>query len=406
MLDSVSGGGAAASGLSNSRGLGEALAVANRSGRGVDVDGLARDLAELSLRDPASAADAIAAARRDLSPVQQGELDRLLSDAISTSTTPCPVPTAPAALGDAQRELALDLTQMGLDVAGLFDPTPISDGANGIVSLFRGDWLGAGISAVSMIPYVGDAAKLGKLGKWGETVANAVDLARRDSGFAAAARPALQKISDAIGAAPQAALDALPESARDTLLDMKRQIDELSAPAVRSADEAAAGVRTAQIGDNQVSWTLDANGRPASASATLSEVQPSGTRRGSDELSAQDEVRARGLDDDDAGHIIGHRFLGDQGAANMFPQNFNFNRSAYKTMENEWAAWIEAGGTVKVDVALKGGTADRPAQVGVVYEVFNAEGKRVFKNSELFDNASGQVFDRVPTADIRKLLGK
>lgn len=404
MLDSVSGGGAAASGLSNSRGLGEALAVANRSGRGVDVDGLARDLAELSLRDPASAADAIAAARRDLSPVQQGELDRLLSDAIST--TPCPVPTAPAALGDAQRELALDLTQMGLDVAGLFDPTPISDGANGIVSLFRGDWLGAGISAVSMIPYVGDAAKLGKLGKWGETVASAVDLARRDSGFAAAARPALQKISDAIGAAPQAALDALPESARDTLLDMKRQIDELSAPAVRSADEAAAGVRTARIGDNQVSWTLDANGRPASASATLSEVQPSGTKRGSDELSAQDEVRARGLDDDDAGHIIGHRFLGDQGAANMFPQNFNFNRSAYKTMENEWAAWIEAGGTVKVDVALKGGTADRPAQVGVVYEVFNAEGKRVFKNSELFDNASGQVFDRVPTADIRKLLGK
>jgi hypothetical protein len=405
MVGGVNGVTGATRSLTNSSGLGEALVVANRSGRGVDVGGLSRDLAELSLRDPKGAADAIEAARKDLTPVQQGELDRLLPDAISTSQRAAQ--PAPAGLADAQRELALDLTQMGLDVAGLFDPTPISDGANGIVSLFRGDWLGAGISAVSMIPYIGDAAKLGKLGKWGETVMNAVDLARRDSGFAQAVQPALQKISDAIGAAPQAALDALPQSARDTLLGMKRQIDALSAPAARSADDVAgAGMHSARIGNNQVRWTVDANGRPTSASATLSEVQPSGTKRSNDELSAQDEVRGRGLDDDDAGHIIGHRFMGDQGAVNMFPQNFNFNRSAYKTMENEWAAWIDAGGTVKINVALKGGTADRPAQVGVVYEVFNADGKRVFKNSELFDNAAGQVFDRVSTADIRELLGK
>ena len=68
-------------------------------------------------------------------------------------------------------ELALDVTQMALDIVGLVDPTPISDGANGLISLARGDWLGAGISAVSMIPYVGDAAKLGKLGRYAETTA-------------------------------------------------------------------------------------------------------------------------------------------------------------------------------------------------------------------------------------------
>ncbi|MDO5088132.1 MAG: hypothetical protein Q4D74_11090, partial [Comamonadaceae bacterium] len=56
-------------------------------------------------------------------------------------------------------ELALDLTQIGLDIVGIFDPTPISDGSNALISLFRGDFLGAGLSAVSMIPYVGDAAK-------------------------------------------------------------------------------------------------------------------------------------------------------------------------------------------------------------------------------------------------------
>ncbi|PSJ43515.1 DNA/RNA non-specific endonuclease [Allosphingosinicella deserti] len=405
MIDGVNGVGSAARSLSNSSGLGEALVVANRNGRGVDVAGLTRDLAQLALRDPKGAADAIDAARKDLSPVQRGEFDRLLPDAISSGQRAGNA--APAGLNEAQKELALDLTQMGLDVAGLFDPTPISDGANGIVSLFRGDWLGAGISAVSMVPYLGDAAKLGKLGKWGETVMKAVELARTDSAFAKAAGPALKKISDAIGAAPEGMLNALPESARNTLTSMKRQIDDLSSPAARSADSvAASGVRSATLGNNQATWTIDANGRPTSASATLSDVQPKGTARGKDELSAQDEVRGRGVADDDAGHIIGHRFMADQGAVNMFPQNFNFNRSAYKTMENEWAAWIEAGATVKVNVALKGGTADRPNQVGVVYQVFDSSGKRVFKNSELFDNAAGQVFDRVSRADINKLLGK
>ena len=68
-------------------------------------------------------------------------------------------------------ELALDVTQMALDIVGLVDPTPISDGVNGLISLGRSDWLGAGISAVSMIPYVGDAAKLGKLGRYADNTA-------------------------------------------------------------------------------------------------------------------------------------------------------------------------------------------------------------------------------------------
>ena len=34
-------------------------------------------------------------------------------------------------------ELALDVTQMALDIVGLVDPTPISDGANGLISLAR-----------------------------------------------------------------------------------------------------------------------------------------------------------------------------------------------------------------------------------------------------------------------------
>src|SRR5215510_10675508 len=69
---------------------------------------------------------------------------------------------APAANGDdlnaEKGALLLDLGQTVLDIAGIFDPTPISDGISGVVSLFRGDWLGAGISVAAMIPYVGDLA--------------------------------------------------------------------------------------------------------------------------------------------------------------------------------------------------------------------------------------------------------
>ena len=60
-------------------------------------------------------------------------------------------------LADLNSELKLDLAQAALDVAGVADPTPISDGLSGIMSLARGDFIGAGLSLVSMVPYAGDA---------------------------------------------------------------------------------------------------------------------------------------------------------------------------------------------------------------------------------------------------------
>ena len=56
---------------------------------------------------------------------------------------PAPEPHAPTANqpGSPQRptpqgidsDLALDLTQIGLDIVGIFDPTPVSDGANALI---------------------------------------------------------------------------------------------------------------------------------------------------------------------------------------------------------------------------------------------------------------------------------
>lgn len=44
------------------------------------------------------------------------------------------------------------------DLAGILDPTPISDGISGVIDLSEGDLLGTGLSLASMIPYLGDAA--------------------------------------------------------------------------------------------------------------------------------------------------------------------------------------------------------------------------------------------------------
>lgn len=58
-----------------------------------------------------------------------------------------------------------DLATLVLDLIGIFDPTPIADGASGLLSLFRGEWAQAGLSVAAMIPYLGDAGKVLKFGK-------------------------------------------------------------------------------------------------------------------------------------------------------------------------------------------------------------------------------------------------
>ena len=65
-----------------------------------------------------------------------------------------------------QRELINQNAGLALDVAGLADPTPISDGLSALNSLRTRDALGVGTSVLSMVPYVGDAiAKPGKTAK-------------------------------------------------------------------------------------------------------------------------------------------------------------------------------------------------------------------------------------------------
>ncbi|MEM8931188.1 MAG: RHS repeat-associated core domain-containing protein [Acidobacteriota bacterium] len=61
---------------------------------------------------------------------------------------------------------ALDGLQIGLDVIGLIPGLgEIADGINGVISLARGDYLGASLSFAAMIPFAGWAATAGKFGR-------------------------------------------------------------------------------------------------------------------------------------------------------------------------------------------------------------------------------------------------
>jgi Bacterial toxin 46 len=101
-----------------------------------------------------------------------------------------------------QEELALDIAQLTLDIVGVFEPTPFADGTNALISIARGDWLGAGLSGISIIPYIGDLAKTGKLPSYAQKLHRAIELARQDANFARYLSPALYKMKSVLDTIP------------------------------------------------------------------------------------------------------------------------------------------------------------------------------------------------------------
>jgi len=214
-------------------------------------------------------------------------------------------------------------------------------------------------------------------------------LAHQDGGA-----DALQALDDALADAPWLMPDAPAQ--RDRIATALGADD----PPDGTTGVDGVTTTTGHIGANTVTWTNDSLGRPIRAEADLGEVF-SGLERSAAETRAQREAGDRGVDGDHGGHIIGHRFVKDQGLKNMFPQDGNFNVSAYKKLENEWADWIDAGMEVHATVELSPRQQDRPDQVRVAYEVVDpADGRVVYDQRVTFRNEAGQEFDRVPRADM------
>lgn len=107
--------------------------------------------------------------------------DTTLADLISNAQASAPPPETPKnsspPVGTPSPEggfsTALDALQNVADIAGTFEPTPFIDGINAAVSMARAKadpenakahQANAMISLVSMIPYIGDLAKAGRIG--------------------------------------------------------------------------------------------------------------------------------------------------------------------------------------------------------------------------------------------------
>jgi uncharacterized protein len=199
------------------------IAQNSRLGR-TDIAGINAAIDKLAATDPAAANALRNEIAGSLSPVEQGQLAANYGGLSQGGNLIAANPGGAArGLSKAEVNIIRDIGQIGLDIAGIFDPTPISDGLSTIISLGKGDWFGAAISAGGAIfPYVGDAAKLGKLGKWAKTISDAVDMAATNPAFRRAVEPALRKMSDAIGAI---GVDRLPANVRGQFATIKRNAD-------------------------------------------------------------------------------------------------------------------------------------------------------------------------------------
>ncbi|MBV4481521.1 hypothetical protein [Pseudomonas khavaziana] len=110
-------------------------------------------------------------------------------------------------------EQILDGIQLGLDVVGLIPVVgEVADIASGIISLFRGDYVGAGLSLLSAIPFVGYAGTAGKLAR---RATNIADTAKK-SEKAEEAATVTSKAGETSGKKPATAATDAPRKNTDT----------------------------------------------------------------------------------------------------------------------------------------------------------------------------------------------
>lgn len=141
-----------------------------------------------------------------------------------------------ANLAALNEELRLDMVQSALDIAGIVDPTPISDAAGAALSLYRGDLIGAGLSLISMVPYVGDA--LAKTTKGARMIKKIDDTKKK-----------IEVAITAVRAAKRAKKAAAAKSAKRAATKAKKKSENQKKPAcpapVKSAKEIKAEQRLA-----------------------------------------------------------------------------------------------------------------------------------------------------------------
>jgi hypothetical protein len=104
----------------------------------------------------------------------------------------------------------------------------------------------------------------------------------------------------------------------------------------------------------------------------------------------QKAVGRVGATGDEGGHLIAARLGGPSDVANLVPQNVNFNRGAWKKMENELARELRSKAEVDVEIDLVYGDGGlRPTRFSVSAEIKRPGSTEIENVDFVFGNAPG-----------------
>jgi Flp pilus assembly pilin Flp len=174
--------------------------------------------------------------------------------------------------------------------------------------------------------------------------------------------------------------DVLAQARRDAMRPpgwpSNQPPEPVTTPSGLRIEPAPAGAIAVQT-SNGYRYTVDPQGRVVSVEGELT-LNPAQGRN----LRAQREAGGVDrLDDDDGGHYIGGRFDGPTEPLNHFAQDRNFNRSAYKKLENSWEAALKEGKQVKVRIVPTfADNSQRPTGIRVDYSIDGRPQTEDFEN--------------------------
>jgi hypothetical protein len=302
------------------------------------------------------------------------------------------------AIDAAKNMSASDIGHAVLDGAGM---VPVigeaADLANAGWYAAEGNWADAALSAGSMIPIAGNAVTAAKWGK------RAVNVADAGADIARTARRA-DDVADAGKLAKHG--DEAADATRAGNADAPNRPGQGDGDGAGKAGKLELTTITRRQGRNEMEWQVDSEGRFVSGKAKFDEDFAGRKTRGSDEVEAQREAAARGVEGDQGGHMFAHRFVKDQGSINLVPQNGDLNNRVWGRMEQEWGDWIESGRRVEVEIHATPAGADRPNAFRVTYNVVDPEtGKTVYSNSKRFLNEAGQEFEPISAKEMKNWKG-
>jgi hypothetical protein len=170
-------------------------------------------------------------------------------------------------------DLALDMTQMGLDIVGIFEPTPFADLTNAGISAVRGEWGNAALSVLGVIPYLGDLGKFGKIPKWLSSIEKLTTAVGKLAEVAIKGGKKGKEVAEAFikqvkGLLDKIPFDKVPGAIRDALGKLKQKVDDFFGQAKKADDNI---VKSEKIDD--VGKTVD-NTKTTKTDGTTSTKQP------------------------------------------------------------------------------------------------------------------------------------